>query len=103
MPKKPKAAEKKKPTGMESLGNILLKYELEDAPRYVTKEFQDYGYRLALEMNDTKRVSMYIKFAKTIDRSVIETARSFVKDAANVKNKSRLFMWKLKQLRQKES
>ncbi|MGI5828327.1 MAG: hypothetical protein ACOX6V_04895 [Patescibacteria group bacterium] len=99
---KPSQKKTKKALGMESLRNILLKYDLDDSPRYISKEFQDYGYRLALELGDVKRVSMYIKFAKTIDRSILEVARCFVKDAKNVKNKSRLFMWKLKQLKTPE-
>jgi hypothetical protein len=90
----------KREGGLHSLGSILLNYNLEDSPKYISREFQDYGYRLAMELNDEKRVSMYIKFAKTIDRNILEAARRFVCDAPNVKSKSRLFMWKLKQLKE---
>ncbi len=90
---------KRETTGMENIADILLKYSVDNSGKYVTREFQDYGYRLALELDDAKRVSMYIKFAKTIDRHLLEAARSFVKDATHAKNKSRLFMWKLKQLK----
>ena len=93
--------DKRKSSGMESLKGILLAYDLDSPTKYISKEFQDYGYRLAVEMDDLHRASMYIKFAKTIDRSVLEVARNFVKDAPNVKSKPRLFMWKLKQMRTK--
>jgi hypothetical protein len=91
----------KKRGGLNSLRGILHNYNIEEKPRYVTKEFQDYGYRLAVELNDRKHVGMYIKLAKVVDRAVLEQARSFIKDAQNVKNKSRLFLWKMKTLRQK--
>jgi hypothetical protein len=94
-----KSKKTSKKSQMQSLKSILGKYKLEQGKGYVSREFQDYGYRLALELSDEKRVSMYIKFAKTIDRALLETARSFVKDAVNVKSKSRLFMWKLTQLK----
>jgi hypothetical protein len=35
---------------MVSLKDVLMKYALEDKGGYVTREFQDYGYRLACEM-----------------------------------------------------
>lgn len=85
--------------GMQKLSSILDQYKPEEGRGYISKEFQDYGYRLALEMEDLKRTSMYIKFAKTMDRSLLEQARSFVKDAPNVKSKSRLFMWKIAQIK----
>ena len=90
----------KKRGGVQSLSRILKKYKIEDKPRYVSKEFQDYGYRLALELGDVKNVGMYIKLAKITDRSVLERARNFVKDAVNVKSKARLFLWKMKQLKE---
>ena len=86
-------------TGLKSIRDLLLNFEMTDKPKYVSREFQDYGYRLAMELEDSKRISMYIKLAKEIDRAVIEQARSFVKDSQIVKSKSRLFLWKLTQLR----
>jgi hypothetical protein len=85
--------------GLKSLKDIILNYNIDNAGKYVSKEFQDYGYRLALELDDLKRVSLYMKISKEYDRSLIETARNFIKDAKDVKSKSRLFMWKLTQLR----
>ena len=72
--------------------------KLLDKHKYVTKEFQDYGYRLAVKLGDTKRASLYIKLAKEKPRAFLEQALSFAIDYPNAKSKPRLFMWKLKQL-----
>jgi len=57
---------------------------------------------LATELDEPNRVSLYIKIAKEYPRGQVEAARSFVKDASNVKNKGRLFLWKLKELKTKK-
>ena len=85
--------------GLQSIQQILAGYKLGDKGKYITREFQDYGYRLAKELNDEKHKSLYIKLAKEVERKVLEEARIFVKDAYKVKSKARLFMWKLSQLR----
>ncbi len=87
----------------ESLRDILTKYVLEDKGGYVSREFQDYGYRLACEMGEEKRKGMYIRLAKTVDRAILERAKSFVADATHVDNKGRLFMWALGRLKKGES
>lgn len=88
---------------MKSLKDVLTKYALEDKGGYVTREFQDYGYRLACDMGEEKRKGMYIKLAKTVDRSILERARSFVLDARRVDNRGRLFMWAVGKLRKGEA
>ncbi|OGK19322.1 hypothetical protein A3G67_00255 [Candidatus Roizmanbacteria bacterium RIFCSPLOWO2_12_FULL_40_12] len=81
---------------MKSIRDILNKFDpLED--RYVSREFQAYGVHLAEKLGDGKHKSMYIKFAKTIPRPILDKAYRFVSDA-NAKNKAALFMWKLKEL-----
>ena len=40
-----------------------------------------------------------MRLAKSTPRGLMESARSFVKDASNAKSKGRLYMWKLKQLK----
>ncbi len=97
-----KNSKKRKKTEFQSLFQIIKNYDLDRTNKYISREFQDFGYQLAMEMDDLKRVSMYMRFAKTIDRSILEAALSFVKDAQNVKNKSALFMWKLKQIKKKQ-
>lgn len=67
--------------------------------KYISREFQKYGYDLANELGDLNNKSLYIKLAKETPRALLETARNFVKDAFKVKSKPRLFMWRLKQLK----
>lgn len=80
----------------QKVGEILLRFNpLED--KYISREFQAYGYHLAEELNDMKHKSLYIKLAKDLPRAVLEKALSYVKDA-KVRKKGALFMWKLKEL-----
>lgn len=65
---------------------------------YVTKEYQSYGAWLANELNDKERMSMYIKWAKEKPRSLLESAYRFIADYPDARDKSRLFMWKVKEL-----
>jgi len=65
---------------------------------YVTQEYQSYGAWLASKLNDTDRMSMYIKWAKDKPRSVLESAYRFTADYPQAKDKSRIFMWKVKEL-----
>ncbi len=67
--------------------------------KYISREFQKYGYDLAKELGDLKNISLYMKLAKTESRGFLETAKNFVKDANNVKSRPRLFMWKLSELK----
>ena len=87
---------------MESIGQILADYDLAKK-KYITREFQDYGYRLALELDDERHKSLYIKLAKEEPRKLLEEARTFIKDAQKVRNKAKLFMWKLKKLKEKKN
>ena len=85
-----------------TIGDILKKFKT-DEDKYISHEFQKYGYELADELGDLKNKSLYIKLAKTTSRGLIETARNFVKDAYKVKSKPKLFMWKLGQLKTQKS
>lgn len=87
---------------MKSLQQLLKDYSLDDKGKYISREFQDYGYRLAMEMGEEKNKSLYIKLAKIEDRNLLEKARAFVKDARNVQNRGKLFLWALKKLRKGE-
>lgn len=92
---------KKKSSGMQRLGTILKVDPLE-RKKYISQEFQDYGYRLACELDDLKHKSLYMRLAKQEDRALLEQARIFVKEAYDVKSKAKLFMWKLKELRKEK-
>jgi hypothetical protein len=88
---------------MESISDLIkdpkkFADDLKSRHKYVTQEFQDYGYRLAVKLGDTKNASMYIKMAKERERALLEQALSFTIDYPNAKSKPRLFLWKLKQL-----
>lgn len=85
---------------MQKIGDILTTFNpLED--KYISREFQAYGIYLAEQLGDYKHKSLYIRLAKTVPRAVLEKSLTFVKDA-NARNKARLFMWKMKKLRQGE-
>lgn len=85
---------------MQKIGKILEKFDpVKD--KYISREFQAYGYHLAEELNDMKHKSLYIKLAKTTHRSILEKALQFCIDS-NARNKGALFMWKLKQLKNKD-
>jgi hypothetical protein len=92
---------------MQKVGDIIsktwpseLKKTDRDTDKYISREFQKYGYDLARELNDEKHKALYIKLAKETPRGLLETAKSFVRDAPNVRSKGKLFMWRLKQLKE---
>lgn len=87
-----------KSSGFSSVANVLKSFR-SDEDKYISREFQKYGYDLAKELGDLKNVSLYIKLAKVTPRGFLESARNFVKDAYQVKSKPKLFMWRLKQLK----
>ncbi len=70
--------------------------------KYISREFQKYGYELAKELGDLKSKSLYIKLAKETPRGLLEAARSFVKDAYDVKSPKKLYMWKLAELKKQK-
>lgn len=85
--------------GFQTLGTLFDQFEPKANKGYITQEFQDFGYRMALELEDLTRVSLYMRLAKKENRAFLERALSFVSDA-RAKNKAALFMWKLKQLKE---
>lgn len=82
---------------MQKIGNILKKFD-PVTDKYVSREFQNFGIYIAEKLDDYKHRSLYIKLAKTVHRSILEKALSFVSDS-NARNKGALFMWKLKELK----
>lgn len=81
---------------MDSVKDVLKNFNpIED--KYVSREFQEYGLRLAESLDDYKHKALYIKLSKTIPRAVLDKALSFTVDS-NAKNKGALFMWKLKEM-----
>lgn len=96
------AKKRDKTAGATNLAALLEKYTVEEKPAYITREFQDFGYRLAVELNDLKHKSLYIRLAKKESRVLLERALSYVSDAKEVQSKARLFMWRLKQLKEEK-
>lgn len=82
---------------MKSVKQILINFN-PTKDKYISREFQSFGVHLSEELDDPKHKSLYIKMAKTVHRSILEKALSFVSDS-NARNKAALFMWKVAQLR----
>lgn len=82
----------------KSLFDLLSKYDW-DKKKYISQEFQDYAYRLAVFLDDLEHKSLYMRLAKNTPRQDLENAKNFVTDAYQVKNKAKLFMWKLQQIK----
>lgn len=92
------APDRRTKSQFQSLGSLLERFAVEDKGGRISREFQDYAYRLAVDLNDLDHKSLYMKLAKSVERRMLEQARTFVLDA-NATSKARLFMWKLSQLR----
>lgn len=94
----------KKKHKFQSAKDLLLTHDFladkKKSAKYVTHEFQDYGYRLAVKLDDLKHKSLYIKLAKTTKRPYLDQALSYALDYPKAKNKAKIFMWKLKELRE---
>jgi hypothetical protein len=87
--------------GPQAIKDILASFNWNE-DKYISREFQDYGYNLAEQLNDLDHKALYIKMAKDLPRGILEKARNFVKDASHVKNPGRLFMWKVKELKKEK-
>ncbi len=74
------------------------KVVINDKHKYISKEYQYYGLRLAGQLGDKERTTMYIKWAKEKPRVILEKAFSFAIDYPNAKDRSRIFIWKVKEL-----
>ncbi len=84
---------------MKSLAQVIGEVKYKNRPKNLTKEFQVYGVFLAECLDDTKHYSLYIKLAKEVNRNLLEEALNYTKSYYGAKNKARVFMWRLKQLR----
>lgn len=84
---------------MKSISKVLEETKGLKRPKNLSKEFQVYGVYLAETLGDLKHYSLYIKLAKTVERGLLEEALNFTKGYLAAKNKAKVFMWRLKQLR----
>jgi len=88
---------------MKKIGQIVEEIKFKDRPKNISQEFQQYGVYLAESLDDTKHYSLYIKLAKITPRALLDEALTFTKGYLTAKNKGRVFMWRLKQLRDQTS
>ena len=88
---------------IHSIKEIIEKRLNKKTPKNIAYEFQDFGVRLALELNDTKRRSFYIKLAKNHPRHILERARDYALGYTKARSKAKIFMWFLKESRTKNT
>ncbi len=93
----------KRDRGFQTVGSLFDDYQVGDSGKYISREFQDFAYRLAVGLDDLEHKGLYMKLAKEEDRWLLEEALRFVSDAKQVKSKGRLFMWKLSQLKKEKT
>ena len=86
--------------GFTKMTDILWKYDLDETKqRRISREFQDYAYRLAVALDDTAHTAIYMRMVKNTPREIIEKAKSFVMDS-NARSKAKMFMWKIKNIKE---
>lgn len=89
---------------MDSIKSVLQQKLLtDDTPHYISQEFQDYGYRLAVDLEDLKHKALYIRMAKKENRHLLERAKQFTMDYPKAGSKGRIFMWAFTKLKKGES
>lgn len=65
----------------------------------ITEEFQDFGYRLAIKLDDMEHKALYMKYAKVLPRGVLEEVMEFTLDyPVRTGKRAKIFMWKLKEV-----
>lgn len=84
---------------MKSIAKVISETKFKDRPKNISHEFQFYGCFLAESLDDTKHYGLYIKLAKELPRPMLEEALNFTKGYYGAKNKARIFMWKLSELK----
>ncbi|MDO8429685.1 MAG: hypothetical protein Q7S88_03585 [Candidatus Daviesbacteria bacterium] len=83
---------------MRKIGE-LLRQSSNARAKNLSTEFQVYGSFIAEALGDLKHCSLYIKLAKTHERNLLEQALNFAKGYTAAKSKGKVFMWRLKQLK----
>lgn len=84
---------------MKSIKTAIAEVKFKDRPKNISHEFQIYGVYLAESLQDTKHYSLYIKLAKHVERKILEEALNFTKGYYGARDKAKVFMWKLKELK----
>ena len=84
---------------MKSIKTAIAEVKFKNRPKNLSREFQVYGVYLAESLDDTKHYGFYIKLAKELPRNILDEALNYTKAYYSAKNKARVFMWKLQQIR----
>ena len=84
---------------MKKVSELLENQKRTIRPKNLSTEFQEFGVYLADTLGDPKHYALYIKYAKEYPRALLEEALSFTKGYTNAKSRAKVFMWRLKQLR----
>jgi len=84
---------------MQNLSDLIKNRKDKEDQGYIKHEFQDFGYRLALALDDLKRKSWYIRLAKSENRTLLKKALAFTLDYPYAKNRGKIFMWKVHELK----
>lgn len=87
---------------MKKISGVLEAVKALKRPKNLSTEFQEYGVYLADSLRDPKHYALYIKYAKEYPRNLLEEALSFTKGYLSAKSKAKVFMWRLKQLRDQQ-
>ncbi len=89
-------------SAIKSAKDLLISHDFQsgisDGKRHPSHEFQAYAYRLAHDLNDLGNLKIYMRLAKSVERSLMEQAYSFAVDS-RFENRGPIFLWKLKQIR----
>lgn len=86
--------------GFTKIVKVFDKYDFEeDKQKRISREFQDYAYRLAVALDDVAHTPIYMRMAKNTPREILEKAKSFVIDS-NARSKAKMFMWKVRQIKE---
>ncbi len=88
---------------MKSIKTAIAETKFKDRPKNIAHEFQMYGVYLAESLDDTKHYSLYIKLAKEVNRGLLEEALNYTKGYYSAKSKAKIFMWRLKQLKEEKT
>lgn len=81
----------------KSIKEIIEERPRKNKPKNIAYEFQDYGVRLAKDLNDPRRKSFYIKMAKEFPRNLLERAKDYAVGYSQARSKAKIFMWFLKE------
>jgi len=87
---------KKKVGDFTSIGIVLRKFN-EEKDKYVSREFQKYGYELARSLGELKNRGLYIGLAKKEPRAILDKIKYEILDSGKGGSLGKLFMWKLGQ------